>query len=171
VKPSSRILVPDEHVEFWTSLFPGKIDPDAMRAVFALRSVAKHINDAATDWLAPFGLTSAKFNYLVVLYVEGRPLMFSEIKAGIHTTGASVTGMVRALEEDGLVKRSGNPSDARSAFVSLTRKGKALVEKAFPEHHRHIDDAMSGLSKVQVRELIQTLLTIGARFEAEQERV
>jgi MarR family 2-MHQ and catechol resistance regulon transcriptional repressor len=139
-----------------------------MRALFALRSLAKLINDRATDWLAPFGLTSSKYNYLVVLYVEGRPLMFNEIKAGIHTTSASVTGMIKALEADGLVERCDNPADARSELVALTRNGRALVERVFPVHHGFIDDAMSGLTEKQTKELLATLLAIGLGFEATQ---
>ncbi len=164
MKTSSRLLIPDDHVAFWTKLFPA-VDPAKMRAIFALRSVAKLVNDAATEWLAPFGLTSAKYNYLVVLYVAGRPLMLGEIKAGIHTTSASVTGMIKALEKDGLVRRSENPDDARSAFVELTRKGRTLIERVFPIHHQYIDTATRSLTKGQVDELLAMCLAIGAGFE------
>jgi MarR family transcriptional regulator, 2-MHQ and catechol-resistance regulon repressor len=170
VKTPSRLLIPDDHVAFWTNLFPDLTDATAMRAFFALRSLAKQVNDAASEWLEPFGLTSAKYNYLVVLYVEQRPLTFSEIKSGIHTTGASVTGMIRALELDGLVERTQNPEDARSAFVGLTRKGRNVVERVFPEHHRFIDEAVSGISKARIDELLQTLLAVGAGFEAARSR-
>jgi MarR family 2-MHQ and catechol resistance regulon transcriptional repressor len=166
VKTPSRLLIPDDHVEFWTRLFPNAIDPSTMRALFALRSLAKQINDAASEWLEPFGLTSAKYNYLVILYVEKRPLTFNEIKAGIHTTSASVTGMIKSLEGDGLVERSENRADKRSAFVSLTRKGRNLVERVFPLHHRYIDEAMRGVSKKRTEDLLSTLLAISAGFEA-----
>lgn len=165
MKTPSRLLIPDDHVLFWTRLFPNAVDPSRMRALFALRSLAKQINDAASEWLEPFGLTSAKYNYLVVLYIERRPLMFNEIKAGIHTTSASVTGMIKSLEEDGLVERSENPNDKRSALVSLTRKGRNLVEQVFPFHHRRIDEAMRRISKKRTDDLLSTLLDVGAGFD------
>jgi MarR family transcriptional regulator, 2-MHQ and catechol-resistance regulon repressor len=170
VKKASRLSIPDDHVRFWTTKYPDSLDPQTMRAAFALRSLAKQINDAASEWLAPYGLTSAKYNYLVVLYVEQRPLMFSEIKAGIHTTSASVTGMIKALEEDGLVVRSENPADARSAFVDLTRKGRSLVEKIFPIHHGYIEEAMRGVSKANIETFISTLVTIGNGLEEVKKR-
>lgn len=170
MKKPSRLRIPDQHIEFWTSLYPNAINPSSMRALFALRSLAKQINDAASDWLAPFGLTSAKYNYLVVLYVEQRPLTFNEIKEGIHTTPASVTGMIKSLEQDNLVKRSENPDDARSTYVSLTSKGRKLVERVFPLHHSYIDEAMRDVPQDQVDELFSTLLAVGAGFEATAER-
>jgi MarR family 2-MHQ and catechol resistance regulon transcriptional repressor len=170
VKNENRLLIPDDHVRFWVEKYPDSLDPLTMRAAFALRSLAKQINDAASEWLAPYGLTSAKYNYLVVLYVEQRPLIFSEIKAGIHTTSASVTGMIKALEEDGLVARSENPADARSAYVDLTRKGRTIVEKIFPVHHAYIEEAMSGVSKPDVERFVATLLTIGNGLDAVKKR-
>jgi MarR family transcriptional regulator, 2-MHQ and catechol-resistance regulon repressor len=168
VKKTNRLSIPEDNVRFWTAKYPDSLDPVTMRAAYALRSLAKQLNDAASEWLAPYGLTAAKYNYLVVLYVEQRPLMFSEIKAGIHTTSASVTGMIKALEEDGLVVRSENPADARSAFVDLTRKGRNLVEKIFPIHHRYIEEAMRGVSKANLETFISTLVTIGNGLERMQ---
>ncbi len=166
VKKLDRLIVPDEHVEFWLGRFPGKIDAETMRTMFALRSLAKQINDAASEWLKPYGLTAQKLNYLVVLYVGRKPMTFTEIRERIHTTGASVTGMIKALEVDGLVVRSDNPNDARSAFFEPTRKGRRLVETVFPVHEHYMERATAAIPKTQMTTLLSMLITIGAGIDA-----
>ena len=162
----SRLTVPDDHVEFCINLFPGEIDADTM---FALRSLAKQVNDAASDWLKPFNLTAQKFNYLVVLYVGRRPMTFSEIRESIHTSGASVTGMIKSLEDDALVARSENPGDARSAFFQLTRKGRRLVERVFPVHEHYMERPSSTYTYQIGNSFFQACLSIISKYSAEKE--
>jgi len=43
-----------------------------------------------------------------------------------------MTGMIARLEQLGVVERTENPQDLRSARVELTRRGRALIEKLTP---------------------------------------
>ena len=153
------VLLTDEVMEPRKQAFPGVADPWSTRAVFAIRALAQGINDAANTWLAPFGLTATKYNYLVTLYrCEGQALSLNELSGYIHTSNASVTSVIDALEKDDLVERVEHPSDRRSVLARLTRKGRAATEEAFPAHHHNIELMMSRLNDDERRMLVALLV-------------
>ncbi len=70
----------------------------------------------------------------------------NELSALTHSSYASVTQTVDALENAGLVKRHAHPNDRRSTIVKLTPAGTKLFEEAFALHHRYIANIASALS-------------------------
>ncbi len=165
-KLNPTILIPEDHVAFWLGLFPDVLEPTAMRALFAVRALSKQINNQAASWLAPLGLTPAQYNYLVILRVSNAPCTLNELSKMIHTSNATVTGMVVTLERAKLVKRKGNLQDKRSFLVELTREGRSLVERAFEIHHRNIEAAMAGIPVRERQMLLDIALKVGACFNA-----
>jgi DNA-binding MarR family transcriptional regulator len=159
------LLIPEDHVAFWLGLFPDVLEPTAMRALFAVRALAKQINNQAAEWLAPLGLTPAQYNYLVILRVSNRPCTLNELSKMIHTSNATVTGMIVSLERAKLIKRKNNAQDKRSFLVELTREGRNVVERAFEIHHRNIEAAMARIPLSERRKLLEIALKVGAGFD------
>src|ERR671936_1538942 len=81
-------------------------------AIHALRHVRRE--DPAT------GLSAARLSALSVL-VFGGPRTLGELAAAEHVKPPTMTRIVRALEEDGLVRREPDPNDGRIARVRATR--------------------------------------------------
>ena len=163
-KPIVRL--PDAMLEVHRQRFPDTFERNAVIATFALRALARRVNDCTNDTLAALGLNAAKYNYLVVLYLSpGRTLTLNEISDLIHTSNATVTSMVAALERDGLLRRSAHPSDGRSSVVRLTAKGRKCIQAAVPLHHRNIEDAMSELTLDERAQLAALLLKLAAGFD------
>lgn len=166
-RPRTRnsIAVPDDQITAIVAAFPGVFDPDTHRALFALRATAQRINDRANEWLAQFGLNVGKYNYLVALMSSpDHRRTLNELGTLIHTSSATVTGMVAALERDALVRRVANPSDGRSTIAQLTPKGEALLREAMVPHQRNIEASMQDVSRAERRELFALLLKLGAGF-------
>lgn len=160
------ILLPESMLEAHARSFPHAFDRSATLVLYAIRALAQRVNDHANDWLGPIGLNAAKYNHLAVLYFSGEGgLTLNEVSARIHTSNAAVTSMVATLERDGLVQRVTNPRDGRSVVVTITRKGKALFEKAVPAHYRNISKGMSKLSARERQQLLSLLRKLGAGFE------
>jgi DNA-binding MarR family transcriptional regulator len=163
-KPIVRL--PDDMLTLHEEQFPGTFERHTTIAMFALRALAQRVNDCTNDTLAPLGLNAAKYNYLVVLYMTPKGMLtLNEISDLIHTSNATVTSMVKTLENDGLVRRSAHPTDRRSVVVRLTAKGRKRVEAAIPLHHRNIDDAMSELAIAERAQLGALLLKLAAGFD------
>jgi DNA-binding MarR family transcriptional regulator len=57
--------------------------------------------------------------------------------------------LVRALENDGLVRRQGDPDDARVARFTATSKGVRLLEAGRARRVESLANALSALSRAE----------------------
>jgi len=48
----------------------------------------------------------------------------------VHVTPATMSGTLKRMERDGVIRRRSDENDARVSLVSLTEKGETLVAKA-----------------------------------------
>lgn len=109
--------------------------------------------------LRPFDLSFARFELLRLLAFtrEGRLPMASAIaRLQVHPT--SVTNTVNRLERDGLVIREPHPQDGRAVLLTLTDRGRDVIEQATPALNEVF--ATLGLSQEDTIELVRVL----ARF-------
>ncbi len=57
----------------------------------------------------------------------------------------NVTGMVRRLEDVGLVKKGDDPEDLRSSRVVLTRRGAETIQRVRPAYQKWVEEFFSKL--------------------------
>ena len=91
------------------------------------------------------GLTISQFGVLEALYSKG-DLRICEIIEKILTTSGNITVVIKNLEKEGLVKKNPDPLDKRSTIISITDKGKNIVEEILPEHINTINNIFSVLT-------------------------
>lgn len=166
-----EIRIPDDRIASWKKRFPDSFEPSSAQLTFAIRALAQRINDHANAWLAPFGLTAKKFNYLAtVCSNDGDGMTILELGGLVHTSSGTVTTMINALERDGLVKRSVNRDDGRSVRIRATKKGRTAIERAWPVHHRNIEEMVADLSREERARLLATLVSLGERLTKREAR-
>lgn len=94
--------------------------------------------------LAPLDLRPAQFSTLLV--IDGNPgRTQSEIAATLGIQPPNFGSLLDGLEKRGLAKRSRSLSDRRSHALTLTAKGKALLDEAFKlvaEQDKQISDRL-----------------------------
>lgn len=91
------------------------------------------------------GLTVAQFAVLEALYNKGN-LRIQEIIEKILTTSGNITVVIKNLEKDELVKKNPDPRDKRAAIISITDKGKEIIEGILPKHIENINKIFNILS-------------------------
>src|ERR671931_1645249 len=89
-------------------------------AIHALRHVRRE--DPAT------GVPPAQLSALSVL-VFGGPRTLGELAAAEQVRPPTMTRIVQALEENGLVRRDADPHDGRVARVRATAKGRRVMKQ------------------------------------------
>lgn len=155
------IDLPEEALALGEQLFPHDFERHATLAFFLLRVLSQQCNDRASAWLAPLGLTWARYRYLVTLFFSPeRELTLDEISKLMFTSNASVSVIVNQLAAERLVERLSNAHDARSVLIRLLPKGIRLMEKAVPLHHRRMEAAMKRLSLSERKTLVSILKKI-----------
>lgn len=80
-----------------------------------------------------------------------------EIGNRVGLTSGAISSAIQRLESKKLLARGPDPWDGRTRLVTLTAKGRRLIEKAFAEHVEAMERAVSGLSPRE-REEVTTLL-------------
>ncbi len=89
--------------------------------------------------LAPFGLTFARFEVLMLLeFSRTGQMPLSRIGARLQVHPASVTNAIDRLQEAGLVERVPHPTDGRTTLAAITRAGRRVVRKAAAALNEHV---------------------------------
>lgn len=101
--------------------------PDALelpaRLRLAIARMARRLRQEAGDDLSPSMMAA-------LATIENRgPLTPSELAEFERIKRPTATRVLRRLEDDGLIERTADPSDGRSALVAVTKDGAALLKK------------------------------------------
>jgi len=81
------------------------------------------------------------------------PLTMSELCAVEQVQPPSMTRIVAALVEVGLVTRESDPSDGRVAWVTVTREGRKLLERSRGRKEAYLAKALRGLGAHELETL------------------
>ncbi len=88
---------------------------------------------------------------------ENSGVKVSELSSRMHVTSPSVTQLVTALEDRGLVTRRMDPDDRRSVLVSLTEKGEAITRQAEQGLQALLSGIVTHLGEEKSQQLISLL--------------
>ena len=113
-----------------------------------------------------FHTTLPRFDVLAALERHSLGLKMSELSESLMVSNGNVTGVVTRLIEDGLVTRTVDQEDRRSATVCHTRKGRDAFLKMAADHERWMDEMFSGLSDNQIDDLMRLLMHLRCSIEA-----
>lgn len=125
-------------------------------ALVVFRKAERTIRSREGEVIARYGLTPAQFGVLEPLYSLGSMNIASLMEKNLATPG-NMTVIIRNLIRDGLIERNADPSDGRSFIISLSEKGKALMDKLLPEHLENIESIFSVLTQDEKKELVSIL--------------
>lgn len=114
-------------------------------------------NQLSNQHLRQFGLTVAQFEALAHIR-NFEPITQSELATGLTVSGGGISRMLTRLESEGLISRE---QDWKTKHISLTPKGRELLERAFPSQQKQqaslFDDSLSEDEKVQLHALMKKL--------------
>ena len=101
-----------------------------LRTVFTLRATAQNVDNAISEWMAGSVGSVARYQILMALWAsKGKGISHKHIVAAMSVTRATVSGLMAALERDGLVKSQVDGEDRRKLIARLTPKGEAVIKK------------------------------------------
>ena len=123
------------------------------------------MDNAVTEWMAYSASTPARFQILMLLWAtRERGVPHKEIVAALGVTPATVSGLMAALERDGLLTSAVASDDRRSLLASLTRKGEVVVKKAIETSLARLRTAFAGLSSGELTTLTRLLQRVRQGF-------
>ncbi len=148
-------------LEQWQRAAP-ELDRSAFAVVGRISRLAQLLQAELERVFNAHGVTGGEFDVLAALRRRGRPyrLTPTELSKALIVSSGGMTKRLRALEARGLIRRQPDPNDGRSTTVSLTRKGKGLVDVILPEHVANEQRLLSELTDQEHAELANLLETL-----------
>ncbi len=111
-------------------------------------------------------LTPEQFLLIDMLWNHG-DLKQQQLADGMQKDKNSITKLIDALEQKGLVMRQQNPTDRRSNTIVLTEKGDSLKLEAKAVGISLLDKMLEGLSEDEIQRFIATMRQISQNMSVE----
>jgi DNA-binding MarR family transcriptional regulator len=97
----------------------------------------------------PQGMTPERLSALSVIEKRG-PISVTALAETEMVRPATMSRMVSALVEEGLVKRSDDKTDGRGVLVSATPKGRRTYQRAQEQRLQHFAEVLDSLNEDQI---------------------
>lgn len=105
------------------------------------------------------GLSMPQFNVLMALYYRENCAV-SDLSERMEITLAAASQLVDRLVQSGLLERVEDPQDRRSKRLSLTPKGRDMVETGIKLRFRWMDDLVKHLEIEEIRQINQVIVRL-----------
>lgn len=102
------------------------------------------------------GLSMPQFSILMRLYHKGG-CGISDIRAQLDSSPAAASQIVDRMLKDGLVERAEDPHDRRVKQVTLSARGRALIESGMEARHRWTANLLAQLPPDQQPAITESL--------------
>lgn len=143
------------------------LDTRAMGPLGRLGRLHGHLMRAMEKTFAAHSLNQAGFDVLATLRRSGPPFRLSpgELLGSMMITSGTLTHRLDLMEAAGLIARTPNPQDGRSALVSLTPAGRTKIDAVIAEHVATQNQLLATLSVKETQTLDSLLRKWLAGFE------
>lgn len=134
----------------------GELSDLNLKTLIVLSRTSQTVRKKEQRIIKEGGLTISQFAVLEMLYHKG-DLRICEILEKTLATGGNMTVVIDNLAKEDLVKRCVDAKDRRVNLISITEKGRQLIESIFPRHVENINEIFSVLTTEEKNALISLL--------------
>ena len=131
---------------------------DPVQLADLLHRLTRRLRRAQAERLAPLGLTPAQERALRLITRGDDPPRMTELAERLGIVPRSLTTVIDALEEVGLVSREIDPRNRRAILLRLTDRGLAVRDELREARRRAADDLFAPLAPAD-RETLGDLLS------------
>ncbi|MFF4419010.1 MarR family winged helix-turn-helix transcriptional regulator [Streptosporangium sp. NPDC001559] len=128
-----------------------------------LRGVGRRLRRGYGARFGPLGLTPGQVRALWVIAEAEPPLRMVQLADTLKIVPRSVTPVVDALEEMGLVRREVDPANRRSTLLTLTPEGRTRHEQVREARRQAAEELFSVLTPEQQEQLRELLSLVESR--------
>lgn len=151
----------DDILEQWSDERP-ELDTASLGVVIRVMNLYKSFHRQATAALEELDLELFEYDVLSALRRQGRPfaLPATRLAKEADLSSGAMTNRVDRLEARGLVRRRPDVKDRRGVIVSLTARGRKVIDDAIQHRLDVADDSLNGITRKERKELARLLRKI-----------
>ena len=129
------------------------------------------VNNLTLTWgdrlVAPFGLTSARWQVLGAIVFAERPQPVAWLARDLGANRQNVQRIVNDLHAEGLVAFEPNPHHRRANLVVLSEKGQQAYDAAIAAYEPRVNVLAEGLTLEEIGTAHRVMATLRKRLEDE----
>ncbi|WP_156299060.1 MarR family winged helix-turn-helix transcriptional regulator [Streptobacillus canis] len=110
-----------------------------------------------------YGLTTTQFSVLEVLKHKGSKSV-GEIQKLVLGTNGNIPLVIKNLERDELIIREKPENDKRISIISLSPKGKEIVQVVYLQQKEKLEDLFSNFSDEELKTLTDKIFDVYNRL-------
>ncbi|HLL67809.1 MAG TPA: MarR family transcriptional regulator [Micromonosporaceae bacterium] len=147
-------------------------EPESVATVARLARVSRLLDVGMKEEMARFDADPWEFDVLASLARVGAPyrLTVGALLSSLMVSSGALTNRVDRLVAKGVVSREVDPGNRRQVLITLTEKGRSVVEAAGPAldaHHNRVLSALTPVERAQLASLLRkVLISLGDTPEA-----
>ena len=151
----------DEILDQWRRERPD-LDASPIGVIGRVSRLARELEQRLDPVYREHGLQNGWYDVLATLRRAGPPyrLRPSEFTNALMLTSSGTTKRLDRLEEAGLILREPDPDDRRGILITLTERGRTLVDAASEAHlanESRLLGALSDAERARLAELLRKL--------------
>jgi MarR family 2-MHQ and catechol resistance regulon transcriptional repressor len=139
-----------------------KKEVNTLNSFIKLTRAADSVRSRVSSIINTSEITESQFYVLDSLYHSG-PLTQKNIGEKVFRSGGNITLVIDNLEKQGYVKRVRGKEDRRYFTIHLTKAGKNLMDKIFPQFLSAIKDEMNVLGESEHKQLQELCKKVGLK--------
>ena len=148
----------DAIIEQWRRERPD-LDPSPIGVIGRISRLARELEARLEPVYREHGLEPGWHDVLATLRRSGPPFALrpSDLTGTLMLTSSGTTKRLDKLEEAGLIARGPDPNDRRAVLITLTPRGKDLIDGVTAAHLANEASLLKGLSVAEQEDLAALL--------------
>lgn len=135
-----------------------KVDDFTFETLLSIYSLGTEMQNDIERHLLKFNISHGRFSILLTMYKKlNEWISPSYLATELKKKKPTITGMIKKLQDEGLVVFINNNKDARGKLYKLSNKGYKLLGKIIPEYNNRIIKMGENLTNDEKKQL-QNLL-------------
>jgi DNA-binding MarR family transcriptional regulator len=131
--------------------------PPEPRLSYVVARLERAVRAAIAERVKPYGLTTLQYTTLSLLGRRGQPLSNAQLARRAYMTPQSMSEVIEALEQRGLITRNAHPNHRRVLPVALTAKGRRVLAECEEAVDELEDEMLSALSRRERDAVLEAL--------------
>ena len=137
-------------------IFDNSLD---IKAIVTFKKTNRKIIQKEQEILKKWNITLTQFGVLKILYHKEKSNV-QDLIDSLFTTSGNMTLVLTNMEKNNLIKKEKNAHDKRLCLISLTEKGKNLINEIFPAYFEFFSKFLLNFTDDEKTKFIELLLKV-----------
>lgn len=138
-----------------------------LRAFIGIARIKNSIDRSSNNLMKDYNLSLPQFAVMEALYHRG-DMCVGDVKDKILSTSGTMPVIVRNLKKKEYLISYKDLKDKRKEILSLTNKGRILMDEIFPKNKKIIEGYFKNLSKDEIKVMIRLMKKMEVKWNIEK---